>query len=135
MRPWRILHTAGGDEFVPACCRCGFCCITTPCAAARQMWAQCGQPPLGANVPCPFLIMHGQRATCGIADHPAIKASFGAGCCVKARFVLPDASQVGFAQAPDEIKRMVVSNRVHRLRAAARAAVAAVDTPAQGVPA
>ena len=87
------------------CVRCGFCCITTICPAAKE---------LGYNdSPCPLLSFDNEdNAVCRIvAEYPETLEvmGIGKGCCIKAR-AYKDGIEYDFASLPPEIKKTVAKS-------------------------
>lgn len=114
-------------ETVPACCRCGVCCLSEPCSVGVLAYGIPPGPDLGhTKGRCPGLSFDaGGLAVCAvIADKggefsdvwQAIRAStwderarvmgFGVGCCIRAR-AFWDGKQSNFATLPAAVKRWV----------------------------
>ena len=102
-------------EFPIACCRCGLCCISSPCLVAIEQ-----VPDIDRNAPCPRLDMSRvdtegavcslfQEICCRFKDsEEVIRVIFGigAGCCIKATAVNLDlGTAIDFSELHPETKR------------------------------
>jgi hypothetical protein len=91
------------------CSRCGACCISTPCPAARMLGAGPGA--------CPFLHFSGEatkaQAECVLLENSAItkqSLGIGEGCCIKATAVNQATGETAdFASLPPQDKRAIVA--------------------------
>ena len=90
-------------KFDRECCQCGMCCLSEVCAAGLSRY---GITDAEKKQRCPGLQFDGDKSACEIAlSFPELMKplGIGAGCCIKARVMLP-AGVLAFDQLPDDVK-------------------------------